>query len=80
MHKYGRNLLEPDNVAKIKACIPLVNNPNRINGIGIINGTSETKTATTSSSARMLPKSRKLNDKGFVKSSKTLIGNSIGVG
>jgi hypothetical protein len=28
----------------------------------------------------MFPKSRKLKDKGLVKSSRTLIGNKIGVG
>ena len=54
--------------------------PKNINGIGITNGTKETKTATTSSSANIFPKSRKLRDKGFVKSSKTFIGKSIGVG
>jgi len=43
-------------------------------------GTRRANTETTSSSARMFPKRRKLNDKGFVKSSKTLIGKSIGVG
>lgn len=44
------------------------------------NGTKETKTATTSSSANIFPKSLKLNDKGFVKSSRMLIGRRIGVG
>lgn len=72
--------IEPDKVAKIKAWIPLVNKPRKINGIGITKGTKETKTATTSSSAKMFPKSLKLKDKGFVKSSKTFIGNNIGVG
>jgi hypothetical protein len=38
--KTNRN--EPDKVAKINAWIPLVNNPRKINGIGIIKGTSET--------------------------------------
>lgn len=57
-----------------------MNRPKNIKGIGITNGTRETKTATTSSSAKMLPKSRKLNDNGFVKSSKTFIGKRIGVG
>jgi len=46
----------------------------------MISGTSEIKTATTSSSANILPKSRKLNDKGFVKSSNTFMGKRIGVG
>lgn len=71
---------DPDRVAKIKAWIPLVNKPKKIKGIGIIKGTKDTRTATTSSSARMLPKSRKLKESGFVKSSSTLIGNKIGVG
>lgn len=57
-----------------------MNNPKKINGTGITRGTKETKTATTSSSAKMFPKSLKLNDKGLVKSSKTLIGKRIGVG
>lgn len=74
------NLNDPDKVAKIKAWIPLVNNPNKIKGIGITKGTKDTKTATTSSSAKILPNSLKLNDKGFVKSSKTLIGNNKGIG
>ena len=46
----------------------------------MINGTRATRTPTTSSSARMLPKSRKLNDNGFVKSSNTLIGNKNAAG
>jgi hypothetical protein len=57
-----------------------VNKPKKIRGIGITNGTSDTKTATTNSSARILPKSRKLKERGFVKSSSILIGNKIGVG
>lgn len=36
------NHKDPDNVANIKACIPLVNNPNKIKGIGITKGTKET--------------------------------------
>ena len=35
-------LKEPDKVAKISACIPLVNKPKKIKGIGITNGTRET--------------------------------------
>ena len=35
------------------------------------------KTATTNSSARMLPNNLKLNESGFVKSSKILIGKRI---
>jgi hypothetical protein len=57
-----------------------VNKPNNIRGIGTTNGTKATNTPTTSSSARIFPKSRKLNDKGFVKSSKTLIGNKKAAG
>ena len=49
-------------------------------GIGITKGTKETRTTTTNSSANIFPKSRKLRDKGFVKSSRILIGNRIGVG
>ena len=67
-------------MAKIRAWIALVNSPKNIRGIGITRGTRDTKTATTSSSARIFPKRRKLNESGFVKSSKTLIGNKIGVG
>ena len=40
--------------------------PKSIIGIGIIKGTNDTKTPTTSSSAKMLPKRRKLRDTGFV--------------
>ena len=49
-------------------------------GIGTTEGTKETRTTTTNSSANIFPKSRKLRDKGFVKSSRMLIGKSIGVG
>jgi hypothetical protein len=42
----------------------LVNNPRSINGIGRTSGTSMTKTATTSSSAKTFPKSR-ISKKGF---------------
>ncbi|TYH54420.1 hypothetical protein ES332_D09G167300v1 [Gossypium tomentosum] len=41
--------------------------------------TKETRT-TTNSSTNIFSKSRKLSDKGFVKSSKMLIGKRIGVG
>jgi len=57
-----------------------VKRPKKISGTGITSGTSDTSTATTSSSARMFPKSRKLSESGFVKSSRTLIGRRIGVG
>ena len=53
----------------------LVKTPNNITGIGITRGTRPTRTPTTSSSAKMLPKSRKLNDNGFDMSSKILIGS-----
>jgi len=49
-------------------------------GIGTTKGTKETRTTTTNSSANIFPKSRKLSDNGFVKSSKMLIGKRIGVG
>jgi hypothetical protein len=67
-------------VEKIKAWTELANKPNVITGSGMKIGTSRANTDTTSSSAKILPKRRKLNDKGFVKSSKTLIGKRIGVG
>jgi hypothetical protein len=44
------------------------------------NGTKATRTTTTSSSARIFLNNRKLNDRGFVKSSKTLIGNKNAAG
>lgn len=71
---------EPANVAKIKACIALVNSPKIIKGIGTTKGTRETITDTTNSSASIFPNNRKLSERGFAKSSKTLIGNKIGVG
>lgn len=49
-------------------------------GIGTTEGTKETRTTTTNSSAKIFPKSRKLSDKGFVKSYKMLMGKRIGVG
>jgi hypothetical protein len=49
-------------------------------GIGTTEGSKETRTTTTNSSANMLPKSQKLSDKGFVKSSKMLMGKGIGGG
>jgi hypothetical protein len=48
--------------------------------IGITEGTKETRTTTTNSSANIFSKSWKLSDKGFVKSSKMLVGKRIGVG
>jgi hypothetical protein len=58
----------------------LVNKPNSIIGIGITNGTKVINTPTTNSSAKILPKSRKLKDNGFVKSSRILIGNKKAAG
>ncbi|KAB2016758.1 hypothetical protein E1A91_D08G118600v1 [Gossypium mustelinum] len=49
-------------------------------GIGTTEGTKEIRTTTTNSSANIFPKSQKLSYKGFVKSSKMLIGKRIGVG
>ena len=49
-------------------------------GNGIINGTNEVKTETVNSSAKTFPNKRKLSDKGFVKSSKILIGRRSGSG
>ena len=68
------------NVEKIKACTEPAKTPNNIIGKGITKGTNEVRTVIVNSSASTFPKSRKLNDKGFVKSSKTLIGNSKGIG
>ena len=61
-------------VEKISACTELANSPNIITGNGIKIGTSRAKTETTSSSASTLPKRRKLNERGLVKSSRILIG------
>ena len=63
------------NVEKINACTEPAKIPNNIIGKGITNGTNEVRTVTVNSSANTFPNNRKLNDKGFVKSSKTLIGN-----
>lgn len=46
-------------------------------GIGIINGTKATNTPTTSSSARMLPKSRNESDNGFVKLKRLSLSSNI---
>ncbi|KAL3648324.1 hypothetical protein CASFOL_007748 [Castilleja foliolosa] len=61
-----------------KTSLFLVNNPRNMTGIGTTEGTKETRTTTTNSSAKIFPKSRKLSDKGFVKSSKMLMGKRIG--
>ena len=68
------------NVEKIKACTEPAKIPNNIIGNGITNGTREVNTVTVSSSANTLPNNRKLNDNGFVKSSKMLIGRRSGSG
>ena len=39
------------------------------------NGTNKTNTEIVNSSAKTFPNRRKLNDNGFVKSSRILIGN-----
>jgi hypothetical protein len=54
-------------------------NSNSIIGNGITKGTNDVNTVTVNSSAKMFPNNRKLSDKGFVKSSKILIGRS-GIG
>jgi hypothetical protein len=54
--------------------------PSNIIGNGITKGTNEVNTVTVSSSAKMFPNNRKLKDKGFVKSSKILIGRRSGIG
>ena len=71
---------KPQLKLKTSAWIALVNNPKSIKGIGTISGTKVIKTPTTSSSAKIFPKSRKLNDKGLVKSSKILIGKRKATG
>ncbi len=58
----------------------LVNNPSNIKGTGTSSGTKRSSTPTTSSSAKIFPNKRKQSDRGFVKSSKTLIGNKKGAG
>ena len=68
------------NVEKIKACTEPAKIPNNIIGKGITSGTREVSTVTVSSSANTLPNNRKLNDNGFVKSSKILIGRRSGSG
>lgn len=67
-------------MAKISACTELANIPRIITGKGINTGTSKQKTDTTISSATTFPKSRKLSDSGFEKSSNILIGKKSGDG
>ena len=68
------------NVEKIKACTEPAKIPNNIIGNGITKGTNDVNTVTVNSSAKTLPNNRKLNDNGFVKSSKILIGRRSGIG
>ena len=70
----------PASVAKTRACIPLVNIPSRNTGTGTQNGTKLYNTARVNSSARMLPRSRKLRDNGLENSSRRLIGSRNGTG
>ena len=69
-----------ESVANTNACTELAKIPNTITGKGTNSGTSKHNTETTISSAKMLPNRRKLNESGFVKSSRILIGRKIGVG
>ena len=69
-----------DSVENTNACTELAKIPKHITGKGTKRGTSKHKTDTTISSARMLPNKRKLSERGFVKSSRILIGRKIGVG
>ena len=68
------------NVEKISACTEPAKIPNNIIGNGITNGTKPVNTVIVNSSAKTLPNNRKLSDKGFVKSSKILIGRRSGIG
>lgn len=68
------------NVEKIKACTEPAKIPKHIIGNGITKGTKPVNTETVISSARTFPNRRKLNDNGFVKSSKMLIGKRSGSG
>ena len=68
------------NVEKIKACTEPAKIPNNIIGNGITKGTNEVNTEIVNSSAKTFPNNRKLSDKGFVKSSRILIGRRSGIG
>ena len=68
------------NVEKIKACTEPAKIPNNIIGNGITKGTNEVNTLIVNSSAKTFPNNRKLNDNGFVKSSRILIGKRSGIG
>ena len=67
-------------VEKIRACTEPANIPNNIIGNGISKGTNAVSTVIVNSSARTLPNKRKLNDNGFVKSSRIFIGRRNGIG
>ena len=69
-----------DKVENTSACTELAKIPSAITGRGTNRGTNKQRTETTISSARILPNKRKLNERGFVKASKILIGKKIGVG
>ena len=68
------------NVEKINACTEPAKIPSNIIGNGITNGTRPVNTVIVNSSAKTFPNNRKLSDKGFVKSSKILIGRRRGSG
>ena len=68
------------NVEKINACTEPAKIPSNIIGNGITNGTRPVNTVIVNSSAKTFPNNRKLSDKGFVKSSKILIGRRSGSG
>ena len=57
-----------------------MNRPNRKTGIGMPTGTKLYNTLSVNSSARMLPNRRKLNDKGYENSSRTLMGKRKATG
>lgn len=57
----------------------LVNNSRNKIGIGATYGTKEIVRTTTNSSANIFSRSRKLREKGFVKSYKMEMGKVIGV-
>ncbi len=69
-----------ESVENTRACTELAKIPRTITGKGTNSGTSKHKTDTTISSAKILPNKRKLSERGFVKSSRILIGKKIGVG
>ena len=68
------------NVEKINACTEPAKIPSNIIGNGITNGTRPVNTVIVNSSAKTFPNNRKLNDNGFVKSSRILIGKRSGIG